>query len=79
MKIADFGMSRDVYERDYYKMDDMNKPLPMKWMAVESLQEGRYTSKSDVVRAVMLFRLRMWVISIDSLYPLLKHERGRGS
>ena len=50
VKIADFGMSRDVYEKDYYTMDNMNKPLPMKWMAVESLKEGRYTSKSDVVR-----------------------------
>ena len=49
VKIADFGMSRDVYEKDYYTMHNMNKPLPMKWMAVESLKEGRYTSKSDVV------------------------------
>lgn len=49
VKIADFGMSRDVYEKDYYTMDNMNKPLPMKWMAVESLREGRFTSKSDVV------------------------------
>jgi len=48
VKIADFGMSRDVYEKDYYTMDNMNKPLPMKWMAVESLREGRFTSKSDV-------------------------------
>ncbi|XP_067931129.1 hepatocyte growth factor receptor-like [Watersipora subatra] len=48
VKIADFGMSRDVYERDYYRMESMNKPLPMKWMAVESLKEGRYSSKSDV-------------------------------
>jgi len=50
VKIADFGMSRDVYSQDYYQMGDMNKPLPMKWMAVESLKEGKYTSKSDVVR-----------------------------
>jgi len=50
VKIADFGMSRDVYSQDYYRMGDMSKPLPMKWMAVESLKEGKYTSKSDVVR-----------------------------
>lgn len=49
VKIADFGMSRDVYEKDYYSTEDTKKPLPIKWMATESLLEGRYTSKSDVV------------------------------
>lgn len=49
MKIADFGMSREIYERDYYRMEDMQKPVPMKWMAIESLMEGMYTTKSDVV------------------------------
>jgi len=55
VKIADFGMSRDVYSQDYYRMEDMNKPLPMKWMAVESLKEGKYTSKSDVVWVYFIF------------------------
>jgi len=48
-------MSRDVYSQDYYRMEDMNKPLPMKWMAVESLKEGKYTSKSDVVWVYFIF------------------------
>ncbi|XP_067930937.1 hepatocyte growth factor receptor-like [Watersipora subatra] len=48
VKISDFGMSRDIYERDYYSMEAMNKPVPLKWMAVESLKEGRYSSKSDM-------------------------------
>ncbi|XP_067929822.1 hepatocyte growth factor receptor-like [Watersipora subatra] len=48
VKISDFGMSRDIYERNYYSMEAMNKPVPLKWMAVESLKEGRYSSKSDV-------------------------------
>ena len=55
VKIADFGMSRDVYEKDYYTMGNMNKPLPMKWMAVESLKEGKYTTKSDVVSSFLYF------------------------
>lgn len=54
VKVADFGMSRDIYEKDYYVTDNMNKPLPIKWMSVESLREGRYTSKSDVVRISLL-------------------------
>ena len=49
IKIADFGMSRDIYGKDYYKLDGINKPLPLKWMAVESLMEGKYSTKSDVV------------------------------
>ncbi|XP_067931127.1 hepatocyte growth factor receptor-like [Watersipora subatra] len=48
VKISDFGMSRDIYEKDYYSMKALNKPVPLKWMAVESLKEGRYSSKSDV-------------------------------
>ena len=42
-------MSRDVYEKDYYKSENTTKPLPMKWMAIESLKEGKYSTKSDVV------------------------------
>ena len=47
-------MSRDVYEKDYYKSENTTKPLPMKWMAIESLKEGKYSTKSDVVRIFFL-------------------------
>ena len=49
IKIADFGLSRDLYERDYYRQEEHTKPLPVKWMALESLEMGMYTTKSDVV------------------------------
>jgi len=49
LKIADFGLSRDLYEKEYYKLDDMNKALPIKWMAIECIKEGKFTVKSDVV------------------------------
>ena len=49
IKIADFGLSRDIYETDYYKEGDKNRPLPVKWMAYESLDKGVYSTKSDVV------------------------------
>ena len=51
VKIADFGLSRDVYEKDYYKVQDQTRPLPIKWMSLESILEGRYTTSSDVVRS----------------------------
>ena len=52
VKVADFGLSRDVYSNDYYRMQDRSKPLPVKWMAIESLIGGRYSAESDVVSAV---------------------------
>ena len=52
IKVADFGLSRDIYERDYYSCDNRKSKLPVKWMALESLEKGIYTSKTDVVRLV---------------------------
>ena len=50
VKIADFGLSRDLHRKDYYKMAELhNKPMPIKWMAAESLNLGKFTVKSDVV------------------------------
>ena len=48
-KIADFGMARDVYGNEYYKVSDKHRPLPVKWMAIESLENYKFTTKTDVV------------------------------
>eukprot|EP00118_Oscarella_pearsei_P021225 m.237073 g.237073 ORF g.237073 m.237073 type:complete len:702 (+) comp40144_c0_seq35:116-2221(+) len=49
-KVTDFGLSRDVYESDYYRhqVGDVKALLPVKWMALESLQDHIYTHKTDV-------------------------------
>ncbi|XP_078682838.1 proto-oncogene tyrosine-protein kinase receptor Ret-like [Branchiostoma floridae x Branchiostoma belcheri] len=48
VKIADFGLTTDIYERGYQRQDAEQK-IPVRWMAPERLmREGRYTSKSDV-------------------------------
>lgn len=47
VKIGDFGMTRDVYETDYYRKGDKGL-LPIRWMAPESLKDGLFTSHSDV-------------------------------
>ena len=49
VKVADFGLSRDVYETDYYTCEGRRGRLPVKWMALESLEKGVYNSKTDVV------------------------------
>ncbi|KAF6205305.1 hypothetical protein GE061_019475 [Apolygus lucorum] len=47
VKIGDFGMTRDVYETDYYRKGDKGM-LPIRWMAPESLNDGVFSSKTDV-------------------------------
>ncbi len=47
VKICDFGLAKDVYKYDnYVKKND--GPLPIKWMAIESIRDKVFTSKSDV-------------------------------
>uniref|UniRef100_A0A1B0CZM1 Fibroblast growth factor receptor n=1 Tax=Phlebotomus papatasi TaxID=29031 RepID=A0A1B0CZM1_PHLPP len=47
MKIADFGLARDIQDTDYYRKAT-NGRLPIKWMAPESLTDKFYDTKSDV-------------------------------
>ncbi|XP_018329960.1 insulin-like peptide receptor isoform X2 [Agrilus planipennis] len=47
VKIGDFGMTRDIYETDYYRKESRGL-LPVRWMAPESLADGIFTSDSDV-------------------------------
>ena len=47
MKIADFGLARDICETDFYYKNSVGM-LPVKWMAPESLFDKIYTAQSDV-------------------------------
>ncbi|XP_005388180.1 PREDICTED: hepatocyte growth factor receptor isoform X2 [Chinchilla lanigera] len=49
VKVADFGLARDVYDKEYYSVHNKaGAKLPVKWMALESLQTQKFTTKSDV-------------------------------
>ncbi|PKU49244.1 hepatocyte growth factor receptor [Limosa lapponica baueri] len=49
VKVADFGLARDVYDKEYYSVHNKTgAKLPVKWMALESLQTQKFTTKSDV-------------------------------
>uniref|UniRef100_A0A4W3GD85 receptor protein-tyrosine kinase n=1 Tax=Callorhinchus milii TaxID=7868 RepID=A0A4W3GD85_CALMI len=47
IKIADFGMSRNLYTGDYYRIQG-RAVLPIRWMAWESILLGKFTTGSDV-------------------------------
>ncbi|XP_078609406.1 uncharacterized protein LOC144880794 [Branchiostoma floridae x Branchiostoma japonicum] len=49
-KLADFGSARDVYTTTQYVAANGqgNVPVPLKWMALESLESCKYTCQSDV-------------------------------
>eukprot|EP00061_Rhincodon_typus_P014398 g41392.t1 len=55
IKIADFGMSRNLYSGDYYRIQG-RAVLPIRWMAWESILLGKFTTASDV----WAFGVTMW-------------------
>ncbi|TRY96706.1 hypothetical protein DNTS_005949 [Danionella cerebrum] len=69
IKISDFGMSRNLYSCDYYRIQG-RAVLPIRWMAWESILLGKFTTASDV-----------WAFGVTcgrySLYPysLLSDEQ----
>ncbi|XP_058803774.1 fibroblast growth factor receptor homolog 1-like [Phymastichus coffea] len=78
VKIADFGLARDVHCHDYYRKTTDGR-LPVKWMAPEALFSRVYTSQSDV----WSFGILLWEImtlggtpypsvpSVEKLFQLL--------
>uniref|UniRef100_A0A1B6KVD3 Protein kinase domain-containing protein n=1 Tax=Graphocephala atropunctata TaxID=36148 RepID=A0A1B6KVD3_9HEMI len=69
VKIADFGMSRDVYTCDYYKIGG-SRLLPVRWMSPESVMYGRFTLESDV----WSFGVVLWEIYSLGKQPYYGHN-----
>ena len=50
MRVGDFGLAEDMYTTGYFRQDKGSSiKLPFKWMAPESLRDGVFSEKSDVV------------------------------
>ena len=47
VKVADFGMSKNLYSKDYYRIAG-EASLPIRWMAPESIVYGTFSTKGDV-------------------------------
>ena len=51
MKVADFGLSKDISGNVYYRQEMSSRvKLPIKWMAIESIEDGIFTEMTDIVR-----------------------------
>ncbi|XP_022085105.1 discoidin domain-containing receptor 2-like isoform X2 [Acanthaster planci] len=57
IRIADFGMSRNLYSGNYYRIEG-RAVLPIRWMAWESILMGKFTNKTDV----WAFGVTLWEI-----------------
>ncbi|XP_029470685.1 muscle, skeletal receptor tyrosine-protein kinase isoform X2 [Rhinatrema bivittatum] len=71
VKIADFGLSRNIYSADYYKANE-NDAIPIRWMPPESIFYNRYTSESDV----WAYGVVLWEIFSYGMQPYygMAHE-----
>ncbi|XP_075063067.1 insulin receptor [Mixophyes fleayi] len=72
VKIGDFGMTRDIYETDYYRKGGKGL-LPVRWMSPESLKDGVFTTFSDV----WSFGVVLWEITslAEQPYQGLSNEQ----
>ncbi|XP_065219273.1 fibroblast growth factor receptor homolog 1-like [Planococcus citri] len=73
MKIADFGLARNVENSEYYKKTTEGR-LPVKWMAPEALLHNKYSIKSDV----WSYGVLLWEIVTfgENPYPSIKSFAG---
>ncbi len=58
IKVADFGLSESMdTTKEYFRQNQDNTvKLPIKWLAIESINDGVFSEKSDVVGWELLFK-----------------------
>ena len=51
IKVADFGLSESIdVSKDYFRQSEQSvAKLPIKWLALESIMDGIFSEKTDVV------------------------------
>ena len=64
IKIGDFGMSHDLYQRNYYRVQGQ-AVLPVRWMSPEAIIYGKFSTAGDV----WSFGVTMWEIFSFAMQP----------
>ena len=64
IKIGDFGMSKNLYSKDYYRING-SAVLPVRWMSPEALIYGKFSVEGDV----WSFGVVMWEVFSFALQP----------
>ncbi|KAL7977952.1 hypothetical protein Chor_004939 [Crotalus horridus] len=64
VKIGDFGMTRDIYETDYYRKGGKGL-LPVRWMSPQALKDGIFNTQSDI----WSFGVVLWEIATLAEQP----------
>ena len=56
IKVADFGLTEDMYNTNYYRQEKKQagteEKVPIKWMALESIETHVFDESTDVVSQV---------------------------
>ena len=64
VKIADFGLSKDVYSKDYYRLGEKSL-LPIRWMPPEAILYCKFSTQSDI----WSFGIVLWEIFAGGAQP----------
>ena len=64
VKIGDFGMSHDLYQKNYYRVEGQ-AVLPIRWMSPEAVIFGKFSTAGDV----WSFGVTMWEIFSFAMQP----------